>query len=146
MMKHVPDLQTGNYGRIIATKPRKHEGGESGMTIATPEYITKGELDTVLKRITDKQQSGERMTEERFTSLEKLIDSKLTTIGLMMDKNLARHQATASEMKAEISDIRGDVKALTAQITALQSKMGWYITLLGVGVSVALAVFQMFVK
>ena len=116
------------------------------MTIATPEYITKGELDTVLKRITDKQQSGERMTEERFTSLEKLIDSKLTTIGLMMDKNLAQHQATASEMKAEISDIRGDVKALTAQITALQSKMGWYITLLGVGVSVALAVFQMFVK
>ena len=116
------------------------------MTTATPEYVTKNELDTLLKIITDKQQADARITEERFASLEKLIDSKLTTIELMMDKNLAQHQAIASDMKAEISDIRGDVKALTAQINVLQSKMGWYITLLGVGVSVALVLFQMFVK
>ena len=64
----------------------------------------------------------------------------------MMDRNLAQHQAVASDMKAEISDIRGDVKALTAQINALQSKMGWYITLLGVGVSIALVIFQIFVR
>ena len=116
------------------------------MTTATPEYVTKNELDTLMKIIMDKQQADARITEERFTSLEKLIDSKLTTIELMMDKNLAQHQAIASDMKAEISDIRGDVKALTAQINVLQSKMGWYITLLGVGVSVALVLFQMFVK
>ena len=116
------------------------------MTIATSEYVTKAELDILLKRIMDRQESDEERTNERFTSLEKLIDSKLTTIQLMMDKNLAQHQAIASDMKAEISDIRGDVKALAATVNALQSKMGWYITLLGVGVSVALVVFQMFLK
>ena len=116
------------------------------MTAAAPEYITKKEIDIILNGITDKHEADLKRTEERFASLEKLIDSKLTTIQLMMDRNLAQHQAVASDMKAEISDIRGDVKALAAQINALQSKMGWYITLLGVGVSISLVIFQIFVK
>ena len=55
-------------------------------------------------------------------------------------------KAEINGMRAEISDIRGDVKALAAQISTTQSKIGWYITLLGVGVSLALGLFQLLVK
>ena len=48
------------------------------MTVAAPEYITKKEIDILLNGITDKHEADFKRTEERFASLEKLIDSKLT--------------------------------------------------------------------
>ena len=110
------------------------------------EYVTISELETRLKGINDKLSRNEEKTDDKFAMLEKLLNEKLTTMQLMMDKNLAQHQVIASEMKAELSKMRGDVKALSAQINTLQSKFGLYITLLGLGVSVVLVLFQMILK
>ncbi len=116
------------------------------MTVPVSEYVTVAELELRLKGINDKLSRYEEKTDDKFVLLEKLLNEKLTTMQLIMDKNLAQHQAIASEMKAELSEIRGDVKALSAQVNTLQSKFGLYIALLGIGISVLLVLFQMFIK
>ena len=108
-----------------------------------PEYVTKTELDMRLNVITDRQAQEAERNAERFSSMENLLDSKLTMMQLMMEKNLAQYQAAASDLRAEINDLRGDVKAQGAQLNTLQSKIGYYITILGIGVSVVLVLFQM---
>ena len=85
-------------------------------------------------------------TDERLNSLERLLDEKLDKLQAIMEKNLAQHEAIANSMRVEISDIRGDVKAISAQVNALQSKLGWYIGFLTIGVTVALGLFQYFIK
>ena len=116
------------------------------MGAITPEYVTKPELDIRLKGITDRQKATEEKTDSQIASMEKLIDGKLTVLQLMMEKNLAQYQALSSEMRAEINDLRGDVKAQVARTETLQSKLGLYISLLGVGISVLLVLSQMLVK
>ena len=116
------------------------------MNTITPEYVTKGELDMRLKGITDKQAHDSEREEERLQSMERLLDSKMVMMQMLMEKNLAQYQAVASEMKAETSDIRGEVKSLAAQQGMLQTKIGWYISLLGIGLTVVIALVQVLVK
>ena len=116
------------------------------MSVITSEYVTKPELDIRLNAISAGQKHEAERNEERLASMEKLIDSKLTVMQLMMEKNLAQYQAAASDLRAEINDLRGDVKAQGAQLNTLQSKIGYYITILGIGVSVVLVLFQMMMK
>ena len=116
------------------------------MSAITPEYVTKPELDIRLNAISTSQKHEAERNEERLASMEKLIDSKLTLMQLMMEKNLAQYQAAASELRADFTDLRGDVKAQGAQLNTFQSKLGYYIALLGIGVSVVLVLFQMLVK
>jgi len=79
------------------------------------------------------------LIDDKFATLEKMIDLKLTTMQYMIDKNLAQYQATANEMK-------GDIKTLSVRLDMLTGKIGWYITLLGVAVTVIVAVVQAIVK
>ena len=116
------------------------------MSITIPENVTKPELDMRLKGITDRQDRDAERTDERLQGLERLLDGKLAVMQMLMEKNLAQYQAVASEMKAEASDIRGEVKALAAQQGMLQSKIGWYISLLGIGLTVVIALVQVLVK
>ena len=115
-------------------------------TLITPEYMTKGEIELRLNALREKVQHEKERTDERFNSLERLIDEKLERMQIIMEKNLAQYEAVANSMSAEISDIRGDVKALSAEVRTTQSKIGWYITLLGIGVSIALGLFQVLIK
>ena len=115
-------------------------------TLTAPEYVTKSEIDL-------RMGFSDQKTEILISSMKDVLDERLQKMQAVMEKNLVKHEAIASDMKAEIngmraeiSDIRGDVKALAAQISTTQSKIGWYITLLGVGVSLALGLFQLLVK
>ena len=116
------------------------------MSVTVPEYVTKPELEIRLKGIAEKQKYEEIRTDERIASMEKLLDSKLTMMQMIVEKNLAQYQAIASETKADFNDLRGEVKAQGVQMNTLQSKIGYYIALLGIGVSVALVLFQMMIK
>ena len=64
------------------------------------EYVTISELETRLKGINDKLSRNEEKTDDKFAMLEKLLNEKLTTMQLMMDKNLAQHQVIASELSS----------------------------------------------
>ena len=116
------------------------------MSITIPENVTKPELDMRLKGITDRQDRDAERIDERLQGLERLLDGKLAVMQILMEKNLAQYQAVASEMKAEASDIRGEVKSLAAQQGMLQSKIGWYISLLGIGLTVVIALVQALMK
>ncbi|MBQ2616261.1 MAG: hypothetical protein IJF90_05335 [Synergistaceae bacterium] len=140
-----------------------------------PEYVTKPELDMRLQVITDRQERDEERNAEKFSSMENLLDSKLTMMQLMMEKNLAQYQAIASEMRAELSEmraensglrgemkaaiselrgemnsqdneIRGEMKAIAASVEMLQTKIGWYISFLGIGMTVVVALIQILLK
>ena len=116
------------------------------MNELTSDYVTKDELNLRLEVITDRQAQTDARNDERYSSMERLLDNKIGMIQVLGEKNLAQYQVIASEMKAEISEIRGDVKALSAQLNTFQTKMGMYMTLLGIGVSLALVLFQIFMK
>ena len=114
--------------------------------LTTPEYVTKSEIDL-------RMGFSDQKTEILISSMKEVLDERLEKMQAVIEKNLAKHEAIASDMRAEIngmraeiSDIRGDIKALAAQVNTTQSKMGWYITLLGVGVSLALGLFQLLIK
>ncbi|MBQ6773984.1 MAG: hypothetical protein IJP48_08000 [Synergistaceae bacterium] len=111
-----------------------------------PIYVTKGELDLRLRNIDDKITHQGTRTDERLISMERLFDEKLARIELIFEKTIANQEKIASDMRAEISDIRGDVKALSAKVDAMQMKFGWYLTLFGVGVGAVLALFQLLIK
>lgn len=52
------------------------------------------------------------------------------------------------ELKEDVynNNLREDIKTLLAQLNTFQTKMGMYMILLGIGVSLALVVFQIFMK
>ena len=51
-----------------------------------------------------------------------------------------------SELRETVNDLKGDVKALSAKIDTMQNKVGWYISLLGIGLTVVIALVQVLVK
>ena len=121
-----------------------------------------------LQVITDRQERDEERNAERFSSMENLLDSKLTMMQLMMEKNLAQYQAIISEMRAENSELRGEmnskhrelrgemnskyselsgeIKAIAAQMEMLQTKMGWYISFLGIWLTLVVALSKLLLK
>ena len=127
------------------------------------DYISKNIFDLHMQNMKEKAKSDEKMNDMRFTSLEKMVsdnfDKLQTTIEGVYEKlgakieiqnerlnSLEGQQAKINEKLEKVVDaekeITGDVKALNATVSTLQTKIGWWITLLGIFVGVALAVFQ----
>ena len=88
-----------------------------------PEYVTKSELDMRLNVITERQTQEAERNAERYSSMESLLDSKLTMMQLMMEKNFAQYQAIVSAMRAEIrefcSDVKSELSAMRAEGSGL---------------------------
>lgn len=132
--------------------------------MAEPIYITKDAFDIQVKSIRDRADSEVRVSDARFDRLEALIarnmieqrsaiselKSELTgeikALNERIDKNLAEYKAVASDMKAEISDIRGDVKALNASVQSLQQRRSWDIAWISIAVAVGIALIQIFAR
>ena len=128
------------------------------------DYISKNIFDLHMQNMKEKAKSDEKMNDMRFTSLEKMVsdnfDKIQTTIEGVYEKlgakieiqnerlnSLEGQQAKMNERIEKVVDtekeIAGDVKALNAIVSTLQTKTGWWITLLGIFVGIALVVFQM---
>ena len=90
-----------------------------------------------------------RRVDHRFEMTEKLVSSAVERMEAVMEKNLAKYDAIASEMRAQnsemrsqISEIKGDVKALSASFATLQSRFAWNLAWVGIIMGLVLAVVQ----
>ena len=93
------------------------------------------------------RESGMRLRklEEESTSIRKEITDIKITLGVMEH----RQNETAGKLDGVIEtvhELKSDVKALNAKVDTLQSKLGLYISLLGIGLSVVLVIFQQLMK
>ena len=129
-----------------------------------PEYVTKSELDMRLNVITERQTQEAERNAERYSSMESLLDSKLTMMQLMMEKNFAQYQAIVSAMRAEIrefcSDVKselsamraegsgllGDIHALSAQMEIFETKMVRYLSFLGIWLTMVMVLLKLLLK
>ena len=127
MMKHVSDLQTGNYGRIIATKPRKHEGGESGMK----KIIT---LTILLLMVSSK--SFGAVSDDVYVRKD-VFDVHMQSINAKLDMTLEQIKELREEMKAQRQDINelmkavsvmsGRIDGLDKRIDGVNASLSWKI-------------------
>ena len=83
-----------------------------------------------------------RRVAHRFEMTEKLVNSAVERMEAIMEKNLAKQDAIASAMRAEISEIKGDVKALSASFSTLQSRFAWNLAWVGIIMGLVLTVVQ----
>lgn len=92
------------------------------------------------------------MMSDNFDKLQTTIEGVYEKLGAKIEiqnerlNSLEGQQAKINEKLEKVVDaekeITGDVKALNATVSTLKTKTGWWITLLGIFVGVALAVFQ----
>ena len=90
-----------------------------------------------------------RRVDHRFDMVEKLVNGTVERMEAIMEKNLAKYDAIASEMRAQnsemraqISEIKGDVKALSASFSTLQSRFAWNLAWVGIIMGLVLTVVQ----
>ena len=128
------------------------------------QYLSKEVFNMHLQGIKERAESEERITDMRLERLQAIMERNLSEVkseinavnermekgfALMnerMDKNLAEYKAAASDMKTEISEIRGDVKALNAGVQSLQQRRSWDIAWISLAVAVGIALIQIFSK
>ena len=115
------------------------------------ETVTRNELEIHLKGIDDRITFNEHVNDVKISAIKDMLEQNramleqnTATIKAIVEKNIAEHKSIASKMSAEISEIRGDVKALSAKVDSIQIKFGWAITGLGIGITILLFLFQKF--
>lgn len=86
-----------------------------------------------------------RHADEEIALLRKEVTDIRITTGVM-EQRITEMSERVKVLQTALREQRGDIKALGAQLNTLQSKIGNYMTMLGIGVSVALVLFQMLVK
>ena len=112
------------------------------MSVETQDFVTRSELNIHLKGIDDRISFNEHVNDVRIAAIEQKLDNHLEIMKAIMEKNLAQNREIASEMRAEINEIRGDVKALSAKVDSIQIKFGWYLALFGIGISALIFLAQ----
>ncbi len=85
-----------------------------------------------------------RIDEEIALLRKEVTDLRITTG--VMEHRITEMSESVKGLQTALREQSGDIKALGAQLNTFQSKLGYYMTLLGIGVSVALVLFQMLVK
>ena len=71
-----------------------------------------------------------------------IFDLYMGRMETIMEKNLAKHDAIAADMKADVAELKGDVKAMNVRLDTLQNKFSWNLAWLGVIIGLVLAVVQ----
>ena len=71
-----------------------------------------------------------------------IFDLYMGRMEAIMEKNLAKHDAIAADMTADVAELKGDVKAMNARLDTLQNKFSWNLAWLGVIIGLVLAVVQ----
>ena len=109
-------------------------------------------IDTSVREVRDAQYDQERNTTSRFSRMEEEVSQLRKDIAdVKITVGVTEHQMTdlMTELKTlreEVQNMKSEGKANGAKLDTLQSKLGLYISLLGIGVSVLLVLFQVFLK
>lgn len=107
------------------------------------------DLDRDIQGIKDDLYEFKRDTERRLTSIEKHQAKHDTDLeNLRIDVGVLKISVTdlkegqkeilddITEMRSEISDIRGDIQELRAEVRGIDKKIGWYLALFGIAITV----------
>ena len=109
-------------------------------------------LDSSVREVRDslydhERESGMRMRklEEETSSLRKEMTDMKITLGVMDHRQTDMSNALNGVIET-VRELKTDVKALNAKVDTLQTKLGIYISILGIGISVVLVIFQLIMK
>ena len=75
-----------------------------------------------------------------------ILDLYIERMEAISEKNLAKHDAIAAEMRANISEMKGDLKAMNARLDTIENKFSWNLAWVGIIIGLALAIVQHFWK
>ena len=75
-----------------------------------------------------------------------ILDLYIERMEAISEKNLAKHDAIAAEMRANISEMNGDLKAMNARLDTIENKFSWNLAWVGIIIGLALAIVQHFWK
>ena len=75
-----------------------------------------------------------------------ILDLYIERMEAISEKNLAKHDAIAAEMRANISEMKGDLKAMNARLDTIENKFSWNLAWVGIIMGLVLAIVQHFWK
>ena len=75
-----------------------------------------------------------------------ILDLYIERMEAISEKNLAKHDAIAAEMRANISEMKGDLKAMNARLDTIENKFSWNLAWVGIIIGLALAIVQLIWK
>lgn len=109
-------------------------------------------IDSSVREMKDSLYDHERASgmrlgklEEESASVRKEISDMKVTLGVMEHRQSDTSNALNGLVET-VREMKADMKALNAKVDTLQSKLGLYISVLGIGLSVVLVIFQMLMK
>ena len=73
-----------------------------------------------------------------------ILDLYVERLNAIEEKNLAKHNVIAAEMRAKISEMEGDIKAMRASLSSMESKFTWNLALFGIFIAVVLVIVPHF--
>ena len=103
------------------------------------EFIRKDVFDISIQRLEALMAlnlTEQKAMNERLEARIDVLDSRIDVLSERIDKNLAQYEAIAS-------NIEGDIKAMNARLDTQQTKFGWYLTIFGLIITVAVAAIQL---
>ena len=71
-----------------------------------------------------------------------ILDLYIERMEAISEKNLAKHDAIAAEMRSSISEMKGDLKAMNARLDTIENKFSWNLAWLGIIIGLVLAIVQ----
>ena len=133
-------------------------------TAVMNDMVSQNVFDLQIRHLRERADSDEKLSSARFDRIEALLDKTLIEIKMdnaqlrselkgaisvmderferkfdildeRIEKNHAQYEAIASEMK-------GDIKSINAHLDTQQTKFGWYLTIFGLIITVAVAAIQ----
>ncbi len=115
-------------------------------------YALISSIDNSVRKISSELYEHRRDSERRISEIKSSVDRQGEAVSeIRVDVGILKNDITAlksdvKELSRDMSEIRGDIKAISAQINTAQNKIGWYIGLLTIGVTLALGIFQYLMK
>ncbi len=118
-----------------------------------PQFVSQDVLNIHLQGMKERAASEGRITDARFDRLEAIMEkntaeikSEIKVMNERIERNLAEYKAVVGDIRTEISDIRGDVKALNARVDSFQHRRYWDIAWVGIVIGAVIGLIQMFSK
>ena len=123
-------------------------------------FVTKDVFDLHVRSMRDRADSEEKLSDAKFERLEALIAGSIAeqraiaretgnSIKVINDrlghveKNLDKLNERVERMQDDISELKANDTALTARLDTQQTKFGWYLTVFGLIITVAVAAIQL---